>query len=47
MPTMRCVKIIDIVGNDMEHFSAMWATTRKMFGVVGNNSEELPQRREV
>jgi hypothetical protein len=31
----------------MEHFSALWATPQKMFGVVGNNVEELPQRKTL
>jgi hypothetical protein len=39
--------MVDVVGNNVKHFSALWATTQKMFGVVGNNTEELPQRRTV
>jgi hypothetical protein len=31
--------MIDIVGNNADHFSALWATTLKIFGVVGNNTD--------
>jgi hypothetical protein len=39
--------MIGVVGNDLKHFSVLLATTRKKFGVVGNNAEELPQGRTV
>jgi hypothetical protein len=29
-------KIIGVVGNNVEHFSALWTTTQKIYGVVGN-----------
>jgi hypothetical protein len=38
--------MIGIVGNNVEHFSA-GQQRGKIFGVVGNNADELPQRRTV
>jgi hypothetical protein len=39
--------MIAVVGNSMEHFSTLWATTQKKVGIEGNNVEELPQSRTV
>jgi hypothetical protein len=37
--------MIDVEGNNMGHSHSLGQQRRKMFGVAGNNAEELPQRR--
>jgi hypothetical protein len=36
--------MIGVVGNNVKHFSVLWATTRKYVS-VGINAEDLPQLR--
>jgi hypothetical protein len=39
--------MIDVVGNNMEHFLRCGPQHRKMFSVVGSKAEELPQCKTV
>jgi hypothetical protein len=39
--------MIGVVGNNVEYFLRCGQQQGQMFGIVGNNAEELPQHRKV